>query len=59
LSLDAQQAKLIAYAALYEFDLVAVEVDAGVSAKILQRPGLAVRTAQFLVATRRCTLWRV
>jgi site-specific DNA recombinase len=40
LSLDAQQAKLMAYAALYELDLVAIEVDAGVSAKTLQRPAL-------------------
>lgn len=40
LSLDAQQAKLTAYAMLYELDLVAVEVDAGVSAKTLQRPAL-------------------
>jgi site-specific DNA recombinase len=40
LSLEAQQAKLTTYAALYELDLVAVEVDAGVSAKTLQRPAL-------------------
>jgi DNA invertase Pin-like site-specific DNA recombinase len=40
LSLDAQQAKLTAYALLYDLDLVAVEVDAGVSAKTLQRPAL-------------------
>jgi DNA invertase Pin-like site-specific DNA recombinase len=40
LSLDAQQAKLAAYATLYELDLVAIEVDAGVSAKTLQRPAL-------------------
>jgi site-specific DNA recombinase len=33
LSLDAQQAKLAAYAAPYELDLVAVEIDAGVSAR--------------------------
>ena len=39
-SLDAQRAKLEAYAALYELDLVAVEVDAGVSAKTLDRPAL-------------------
>jgi DNA invertase Pin-like site-specific DNA recombinase len=32
-SLDAQQAKLMAYAALYELDLVAMEVDAVVTAK--------------------------
>jgi hypothetical protein len=40
LSLEAQQAKLMAYAALYELNLVAVEVDAGVSAKTLQRLAL-------------------
>jgi site-specific DNA recombinase len=40
LSLDAQRAKLMAYAALYELDLVAIEVDAGVGAKTLQRPAL-------------------
>lgn len=39
-SLDAQRAKLEAYAALYEIDLVEVVVDAGVSAKTLARPGL-------------------
>ena len=40
LSLDAQQAKLTTYATLYDLDLVAIEVDAGVSAKTLQRPAL-------------------
>jgi site-specific DNA recombinase len=40
LSLEAQQAKLTAYADLYELDLVAIEVDAGLSAKTLQRPAL-------------------
>lgn len=39
-SLDAQKAKLEAYAALYEIELIAIEVDAGVSAKTLNRPGL-------------------
>ena len=38
--LDAQRTKLEAYAALYDIELVAVIVDAGVSAKTLQRPGL-------------------
>lgn len=38
-SLDAQQAKLAAYAALYDLDLVEVIVDAGASAKTLERPG--------------------
>ena len=40
-SLEAQRAKLIAYAALYDVVLVEVIVDAGVSAKTLDRPGLA------------------
>lgn len=39
-SLDAQKAKLEAYAALYDIELVNIEVDAGVSAKTLDRPGL-------------------
>lgn len=41
-SLDAQRAKVEAYAALYDLDLVAVEVDAGASAKSLDgRPALS------------------
>lgn len=39
-SLDAQRAKVEAYAALYELDLVEVIVDAGESASTLERPGL-------------------
>ena len=39
-SLEAQRAKVAAYASLYELDLVEVVVDAGVSAKTLNRPGL-------------------
>jgi len=39
-SLDAQRAKLEAYASLYELELVEIIVDAGVSAKSLNRPGL-------------------
>jgi DNA invertase Pin-like site-specific DNA recombinase len=39
-SLDAQHAKLTAYAQLYDLELVEVIVDAGVSAKTLDRPGL-------------------
>lgn len=39
-SLEAQQAKIRAYASLYDLELVEVVVDAGVSAKTLQRPGL-------------------
>jgi len=39
-SLAAQQAKLTQYAALYDLALVDILVDAGVSAKTLERPGL-------------------
>ena len=39
-SLEAQRAKVAAYASLYELELVEVVVDAGVSAKTLNRPGL-------------------
>lgn len=39
-SLAAQREKVVAYAKLYDLDIVAVEVDAGVSAKNLNRPGL-------------------
>jgi len=40
ISLDAQRAKVDAYASLYGIELVAVEVDAGESAKSLERPAL-------------------
>jgi len=40
-SLDAQRAKVEAYASLYDLELVAVLVDAGVSAKSLDRPALS------------------
>lgn len=40
ISLEAQEAKLRAYAALYDLELVAVEVDAGESAASLERPAL-------------------
>jgi len=40
-SLDAQRAKVEAYASLYDLELVEVIVDAGVSAKTLNRPGLS------------------
>jgi len=39
-SLDAQRAKLAAYCIALDLDLVAVEADAGVSAKTLDRPAL-------------------
>lgn len=40
LSLEVQQDKATAYARLYDLDLIEVIVDAGESAKTLQRPGL-------------------
>jgi site-specific DNA recombinase len=40
ISLDAQRAKLEAYAKLYDLELVDIIVDAGQSAKSLNRPGL-------------------
>jgi site-specific DNA recombinase len=40
LSLDAQQVKFTTHATLYDLALVAIEVDAGVGAKTLQRPAL-------------------
>lgn len=39
-SLAAQEAKIRAYAELYDLELVDVVIDAGVSAKTLNRPGL-------------------
>lgn len=39
-SLEAQRAKVEAYAALFDLELVAIEVDAGLSAKSLARPAL-------------------
>jgi DNA invertase Pin-like site-specific DNA recombinase len=39
-SLEAQQAKLRAYADLYDLDLIDIEVDAGASAKDMDRPGV-------------------
>ena len=39
-SLDEQRAKVKAYAELFDLELVAIEVDAGVSAKSLNRPAL-------------------
>jgi DNA invertase Pin-like site-specific DNA recombinase len=40
ISLEAQEAKLRAYALAMDIDLVAVEIDAGISAKSLNRPAL-------------------
>ena len=50
-SLDAQRAKLEAYAALYDLDLVAIEVDSGLSASTLDRPGL--QSALAMLRTRK------
>jgi len=47
ISLDAQRAKVDAYAQLYDLDLVEVIVDPGESAKTLDRPGL-IRARQAL-----------
>lgn len=44
-SLDAQRAKLEQYADLYDIELVEVFVDAGISAKNLNRPGLTAALA--------------
>jgi site-specific DNA recombinase len=48
-SLEAQRAKVESYAALYDLTLVAIEVDAGESAKSLARPALE-RTLSMLKA---------
>jgi DNA invertase Pin-like site-specific DNA recombinase len=48
-SLEAQRAKVEAYAQLYDLQLVEVVVDAGASAKTLDRPGLQ-RALQMLKA---------
>jgi DNA invertase Pin-like site-specific DNA recombinase len=45
-SLDAQRARLVAFAAATDLDLVAIEVDAGLSAKNLTRPGLQCALAR-------------
>jgi site-specific DNA recombinase len=45
-SLAAQEAKLRAYAELYDLELVDVVIDAGVSAKTLDRPGLGEALAR-------------
>ena len=57
-SLDAQQAKLAAYAALYDLTLVEVIVDAGVSAKTLDRPGLQCALAMLRKGQAHACSWR-
>lgn len=46
ISLDAQRAKVLQYAQLYDLELVSIEVDAGESAKSLERPALQVALAK-------------
>ena len=55
-SLDAQRAKLRAYAELYELDLVEIIVDAGQSAKSLDRPGLQRALAMLKVGEAEALL---
>lgn len=64
-SLDAQRAKIEAYASLYDLELCAIVVDAGVSAKTLARPGLteargllASKTADALIVAKLDRLTR-
>lgn len=45
-SLEAQRAKLEAYAQIYGFEIVGFEVDAGLSASSLDRPGLQAALAR-------------
>jgi site-specific DNA recombinase len=40
ISLEAQEAKVRAYAALYDLELIGIEIDAGESASTLERPAL-------------------
>lgn len=54
-SLAAQREKVELYARLHDLELVAVEIDAGVSAKSLDRPGLA-RALEALEAGRASAL---
>src|SRR5713226_7631912 len=64
-SLDAQHAKVEAYAQLYELELMEVVIDAGASAKTLDRPGLRralemlkVRQAEALLVVKLDRLTR-
>jgi hypothetical protein len=52
-SLDAQRAKVNAYAELYDLELADVIVDAGKSAKSLDRPGLQRALAMLKFRTSR------
>ena len=55
-SLDAQRAKVAAYAQLYDLELVEVIVDAGESAKSLDRPGLQRALAMLKSGTAEALL---
>lgn len=55
-SLEAQKAKIAAYASLYDVDVVEVVVDAGVSAKSLDRPGLSRALAMLKAGTAEALL---
>jgi site-specific DNA recombinase len=56
LSLDAQHAKIQAYATLYELEIIGIEVDEGLSAKTLQRPGLQRALARLKAGEARALL---
>ena len=53
ISLEAQQDKAKAYASLYELELTEIIIDAGESAKTLDRPGLQ-RALSILKTGKRC-----
>jgi site-specific DNA recombinase len=55
-SLDAQRAKLEGYASVYDLELVEVIIDAGVSAKTLNRPGLQRALAMLRKGTANALL---
>jgi len=56
LSLEAQRQKIEAYATLYELDILAIEMDEGLSAKTLQRPGLQRALARLKAGEARALL---
>ena len=56
ISLEAQEAKLRAYAALYDLELIAIEVDAGESASSLERPALRRALAALRKGTAKALL---
>ena len=56
-SLGAQRAKLAAYALAMDLELVAIEEDAGLSAKTLERPALQRALAMLDAGTAEGLLW--